>query len=175
MTQTSTSKQLMIHITSSSSADMLPTSNTFSIKLLGFRRGVVKVSVFLGCGTAWLDDWRPTFRDNCGLKTFGTHCSMTQHHVAEERRLQRNKYVDKIFEIRVRSRLEFDIVDSQFFNGVICYIFHRLYFVTTGIWSLFNWQHKIRRRFSAVISGSCNHDMAPLRVADGGGGLMYGG
>jgi hypothetical protein len=87
------------------SADTFLTSNTLSIKFLGFLSGVVEISGFLGFGTTWLDDWRPTFRDNCGLETTGTYRPMTQHDVAEERRLQRNKYGDKIFEIRVKNRL----------------------------------------------------------------------
>lgn len=87
----------------SSSTDMFLTSNTLSIKFSGFLSGVVEVSGFLGFG--WLDDWRPTFRENCGLETKGTRRPMMQHHVAEERRLQRNKYGDKIFEIRVTNRL----------------------------------------------------------------------
>jgi len=73
-----------------------------SIKSLGFRSGTVEVSGFLGFGAEWLDVRRPTFRDNCVLETLVTLRPVIQHHVAEERRLQRNNYSDKIFEIRVR-------------------------------------------------------------------------
>jgi hypothetical protein len=79
-------------VASSSRADTFLTSNTLNINLLGFLSGAVEVFGFLGFGTPRLDDWRPTFRDNCGLETRGTHPPVTQHHVTEERRLQRNKY-----------------------------------------------------------------------------------
>jgi hypothetical protein len=92
-------------VASSSRADTFLTSNTLSIKYLSFLSGAAEVSSFLGFDTAWLDDWRPTFRDNCGLETLGTHRPVMQYRVAEERRHQRNKYGDKMFEIRVRNRL----------------------------------------------------------------------
>jgi hypothetical protein len=90
---------------SSCRADTFLTSNTLSIKFLGFLSGAVGFPGFLEFGTAWLDDWHPIFRDNCGLETLGTNRPMMQRHVAEEWRLQRNKYRGKIFEIRVRNRL----------------------------------------------------------------------
>lgn len=103
VTQTSTSKQHMIH----AFYILLQRWHVFyqkhiSIRSLGVLSGTVEVTGFLGFGAEWLDVWRPTFQDNCFLKTLGTLRPMIQHHVAEEGRLQRNKYGDKIFEIRVR-------------------------------------------------------------------------
>jgi hypothetical protein len=44
-------------------------SHTHSCKSLGFCRGIVEVSILLGCGTISLGEWCPVFQDNIVLSS----------------------------------------------------------------------------------------------------------